>query len=117
MSEPEKLSVINDGYTFNAEFPGRFGIPKFSITYRPALPERVLEYQLDPRGKAKDIMASMARLIKDQVISWTATAKDGSVSPLTASALAKTPLPAIDWMVETVCTYQSSQEAADDLKN
>ena len=71
---------IDDGFTLDYSVDGRVGLyAPFAIKYRPALPERVLEWRLEssarpgeePRVTARRQMDNDARLITEHVLAWT----------------------------------------------
>lgn len=63
--------LIRDGMTRDGRWPGEVGLPEVKFRYRPARPQKFMEYQREVREcDRKDIGAAVAKLIAAHVVEW-----------------------------------------------
>jgi hypothetical protein len=106
--------IIRDGYVLTGLFPGGNGHPPVSFKYRPAVPEKVYEYQQSVPREPKARVEAVIKLLLDHVSSWDAEilGKDGKVAraPLDGATLQRTPAPILGFMLDCVCGYEAWEE-------
>ncbi len=115
------VKPILDGSTITATLPAKGMWDALTITYRPALPEEVADYQAQPGGSGKRWLDSVWKFLSGKLQSWdlqTATAEAGNWQPfpVTRENLAKLPAPIIGRIVDVVTGY-SLEDLGHDEKN
>lgn len=103
--------LIRDGYTLEGLIPARPGLHgELRFSYRPALPERVVEYlRADKSTAAKEVGAAV-KLLGEHLVSWDAE------EPLTPEGapglLRRLPHPVLTALVDHVTGYSATDWAA-----
>jgi hypothetical protein len=105
--------LIPDGYTATATIPARGRVPALTISFRPALPAAVYEYQAAPRLSGKDRLRAVTGLLTTYLVSWDACGLDGSTLPVTAENIGKVPHRVLEAMVDHVTGYSADEQATD----
>ena len=108
------LLIIRDGFTVTSKFPGRAWIPPCTITYRPALPERVYDYMVANKNSGRDHLHHKSKILMEHLLSWDVEMLDKDKKRITAplddaKLFDRLPTPALEWMLDCVCSMGPDQ--------
>lgn len=112
--------ILLDGRTRHAEWKdgAKDGYPVVRISYRPALPKRVMAY-IDARTDPVKRHDLTVDLLADHLVDWDITQDDPHApgkeiqAPLTKETLAACPYPLLNWLTDVVCGYVAGRVAEE----
>jgi hypothetical protein len=102
------MKPILDGYTLSSKIT----VPPwddFTITYRPALADKVYEYQASVRAVGKIRLDAMMALLDGNLLYW-----DLHPHPCVAASWRKLPHPILDKIADLISGYAVPEPGADE---
>lgn len=104
---------LNDGYTLD----GTADHAGYTLTYayRPALPDAIEAWRHAVRGAGSGSaeVEATAKLVRDHLVSWDLTDKDGKPAPLSVDVVRRLPEPFLNAVLKAVTTWAGPKMEAD----
>ena len=99
--------LIRDGYTLDGKIPAKPGLHgEVKFSYRPALPERVVEFLRADTSTPVRELANTIKLLSEHLVAW-----DEECDPTSPETLRRVPHSALQLLVNHVTGYSATDWA------